>query len=669
MANPRGIRAGAAYVELFVSDSKLVRGLASASRKLKAFGEAISGWGQTLATLGAAVTAPLLGSAKVFGQMGDQIAKASARTGVSVESLSELAYAAELSGASLETLEAGLRRMQRSLVEAAQGSQMAVEALALLGLTVEDFRGISPEQQFKLIADRLKMIQSPAVRAAAAMELLGRSGTQLLPLMMEGSKGIAALQQQASDLGLTMSSEDAKAAELLNDTFDTLWKVLKQGVFVIGSALAPIMKDLTEWIIRTVVTTTAWIKQNKQLVVMILKVAAAVVAGGLALMALGFAVTMVGAILGALAAIIATIGSALGVLGSIMAALVTPIGLVITAATVLGASLWHMSAAGGQALAWLQERFAELAEFARESFRGIADALMAGDITLAARILWLSLKVIGFRGVLELTRLWEGLKSGTLQIVYGLWYGVQAAWEIGVASVAGLMLKLYYGVLEVWQRLSTGVMNVWDSAINWVAQRIVDLWGLVDDTLDPRKVKEQLDQDTQGRIGQRNQEKDQSLQRIAGERDLALQQLQQEHERTLARIGQASINAEHQLDTEAQKKIDAAQAELETARREWQEAIGQARQKRESLGTGPDRFPGRGRLELGDDLEALAAQLVQAQQNTIDVVGTFNAAPGSLQGLQGASDAADRTAKATEETARHTKRLVQAAQSGGLTFT
>ena len=42
MANARNIRAGAAYIELFVNDSKLVRGLQSASKKLKAFGEAIT---------------------------------------------------------------------------------------------------------------------------------------------------------------------------------------------------------------------------------------------------------------------------------------------------------------------------------------------------------------------------------------------------------------------------------------------------------------------------------------------------------------------------------------------------------------------------------------------------------------------------------------------------
>jgi hypothetical protein len=49
----------------------------------------------------------------------------------------------------------------------------------------------------------------------------------------------------------------------------------------------------------------------------------------------------------------------------------------------------------------------------------------------------------------------------------------------------------------------------------------------------------------------------------------------------------------------------------------------------------------------------------------IGVTGTFNAA--SLLGLQ-AGGADDRIAKATEDTAKNTKRLVDKANTGGLTF-
>jgi hypothetical protein len=289
---------------------------------------------------------------------------------------------------------------------------------------------------------------------------------------------------------------------------------------------------------------------------------------------------------------------------------------------------------------------------------------MAGDIALAAKVLWLSLKVLWQKGALELARLWEGLSNSAMKIVSGMWYGLQAAWEIGTASVTKVMLKLYYGVLDVWQRLSTGVMNVWDSAINWVAKRIVDLWGLVDDTLDTDAVKQGLDSDAQRRLGERNKEKDQDVQRISHERDEALKQLQQEHERNLARIGQASIDTESQLDTEAQKKIDAAQAELEAARKEWKEAIGEAREKRQmKQAGGPEQLQSPPNLD--DYLKGLGPTIQQAKQKTIAVSGTFNAM--ESRGLAG-GPVADRIAKATEETAKNTKKLLNKPDAQAATF-
>ena len=48
------------------------------------------------------------------------------------------------------------------------------------------------------------------------------------------------------------------------------------------------------------------------------------------------------------------------------------------------------------------------------------------------------------------------------------------------------------------------------------------------------------------------------------------------------------------------------------------------------------------------------------------LTGTFNAL--AAQGLASGSAAADRTARATEQTARNTRRLVEASQRGALTF-
>src|SRR5690349_5396452 len=115
MASSQGIKAGSAFIELLVNDDKLVKGLQKAGKKLKAFGDSIAGWGKKLAGIGTAVAAPLIGFAKAFASGSKELQTLSQKTGISVGALSELAYAAELSGADMETLEVGIKRMQKTI--------------------------------------------------------------------------------------------------------------------------------------------------------------------------------------------------------------------------------------------------------------------------------------------------------------------------------------------------------------------------------------------------------------------------------------------------------------------------------------------------------------------------------------------------------------------------
>jgi hypothetical protein len=78
VATAQGIRAGRAFVELFADDSKLVRGLRAAEKKLKAFGDSIRNLGLKMVGVGSAILAPLAASAKLFGSYGDSVAKMAA---------------------------------------------------------------------------------------------------------------------------------------------------------------------------------------------------------------------------------------------------------------------------------------------------------------------------------------------------------------------------------------------------------------------------------------------------------------------------------------------------------------------------------------------------------------------------------------------------------------
>ncbi len=663
MADTKGIRAGRAFVELGVSD-KLTAGLRRAQKQLEAFGAGLRSVGIRMAGIGAAAVTSLFGAARMFATVGDDLEEMSQRTGVSVEALSELGFAADIAGSDLETLETGIKHMQRAIVEAADGSEAAQQALAKLGLSAADLAGLSPDEQFKRMADGIGRIEDPALRVAVAMQIFGRSGTKLIPLLAGGAAGIEALQEQARRLGLTISTETAHDAAELNDALDSLWRVVRQGVFTIGAALAPTLKDIAERMTRVIVTATDWIKRNREVVVWALKVAAAVAATGIALVVLGVAVSGIGAALGLLAGVISGVGTVFGVIGAAIGALLSPIGLVVAAVVGLGGALLVTSGAGGEALSWLMAQFTRLRDWVGKVVGGISDALAAGDIALAAQVLWLSLKVIWQQGVAALNKAWLGAKEFFVSTAYSMWYGALAAAEIVFHALEVSWIETTSFLSKTWTRFTSGFQKVWESASSWVAKRMLEIQGVFDSGLDVEAAKQAVDQQLEARFAEIDQGSQRDLAERESRRVSERDQAAAIHEATLAEIGQSFEDAQAALKANTEAGIAESQAALDEAKRRLEQALAEARAKREAAEAegGPSRLPGDLLSRFDDQIDGLGDLIAKG----ISVRGTFNAA--GAAGL-GGGDSAERTARATEQTAKNTKRLVDAMGTGGLAFT
>lgn len=660
MANTSAIRAGRAFVELFADDTKLVRGLRAAERKLRAFGDGIRNLGLKIMALGSTMMAPLIGSAKAFSVMGDSVAKMAKRTGLSVETVSELGYAASQSGIEMETLENGVRRMQRTIYDAGRGLSTAKDALTGLGLSYKDLMGLSPEEQFKLIAERLSKIQDPTRRAAMAMMLLGRFGTALLPMFEQGAAGINALQEQARKLGLTISSEDAKAAEVFGDTLDRLWKVIKMTTFQVGAALAPALQKITGVIVDIVAKINAWIKENRAVIVSVAKIIAAVIAGGAALVILGTIISGLGMALGKLSMVITSVGAVFKFLASAIAFLISPIGLVITAIIALGAYLLYTTGAAGKAIDWLGQKFSILKNDAVEAYQGIADAMAAGDMALAARILWLTLKMEWMRGINLLEKAWLNFRNFFIRIGYDAFYGVmvavQTVWnglEVGWIETTAFFAKCWQGFVtffvKSWEHIKAGAQKAW----NWIK-------SLFDDSFD-LQVENKLVED----------QKQQAIQKIEDEANRKTAERQAEHQRKrdeqaekndliLEEIGCQHAEKYKTLDDEYDSRMAENTKELEAARKEWKDSLERAKEKRaekEMEKPASVEKANSAWMDVGDVLTEAA--------NKISVTGTFNAM-GSW-GL-GTGNAAERTAKATEQIAQNTRKLLDETRNNGVAF-
>ncbi|MFH1022133.1 MAG: hypothetical protein V1809_01950 [Planctomycetota bacterium] len=643
MPSASGIRAGAAYIEMSVNDSNLIKGLQAASRKLQSFGAGLRNIGMSMMAVGAGIVTPLLASAKSFATMGNQLDKMAIRTGMSVESLSELGYAAELSGANLEDVEIGIRNMQRTIGGAAAGSESAAEALARVGLSAEQLIALSPDQQFMAIGKRLQEIKDPALRAAAAMKVFGRSGTSLLPLM----DGLAEARAEARRLGVVMSSEDARAAAVFNDALDRVWASLRSLVVTVGAALAPLLTEIAGKIVTLVGAFRDWLAQNKGLVISILKIGAIVLGAGAAFVALGSILSALGTAFGAFASVVS---AALGFI-------LSPIGLVITAIAGIGGIILWATGAGGEALSWLGERFGDLKSFALESFQGIKDALAAGDVTLAARILWLSLQVVWCAGINNLKTWWLEFKDWFFQTTNDLFYGA----VVLVAEAWYDLKKIWATTVNFWadvlNRFAGFFIKTWNSLIGWFAKQWTKVVGNFDSSIDVESVNKRIDEETE----RKNIEVSRGVfdDRIEGERELT--GIEKERQQVVIAIAETADEEDQARRDQYAAEMKVSEEELAKAKDEWRAAIQEAKEKRAAMESReqPTPPPEVTPPDIGafqEKIDAAMPELERAIQ--MDVVGTFTAEAANRMGV-GPTAAEERTARAAEETARNTKKIAQ----------
>ena len=181
----------------------------------KAFGALKSAGPAAATAAAAAIVGFAVGAIKNFADVGDELDKMSKRTGFSVEALGELRFAAEQSGASIGDIEKSLKRMASTVQDAGNGLSTATDAMDALGITIDQVQGKNPEEQFEVFAEALANVENASERAALAQDIFGRSGTALLPLLADGTEGMAALRQQARDLGIVMSGDAAASCRRL----------------------------------------------------------------------------------------------------------------------------------------------------------------------------------------------------------------------------------------------------------------------------------------------------------------------------------------------------------------------------------------------------------------------------------------------------------------------
>lgn len=190
--------------------------------------------------IGIAATAAagsIFGIAKFTADAGDAALKTSQQLGINIEEFQKLAFAAQMGGVETGEFAASLRILSRNLVAAKGGSKEAVESFKKVGLNASQFA--TADQAVKALADRFAKMPDGPEKTAAAMDLFGRSGSALIPVMKDGSKGLEELGLKAEAYGIVLTEAQAKAGEEFNDTLEEFLAVGKGLRNVLGNALIP----------------------------------------------------------------------------------------------------------------------------------------------------------------------------------------------------------------------------------------------------------------------------------------------------------------------------------------------------------------------------------------------------------------------------------------------
>lgn len=181
--------------------------------------------------------------------------------GLTTDALQELTYAGSLTGIQMDEMGLAIGLLSRNMNAAAKGGDEQAKAFAKLGVHVKGADGKlrSADEVIGDVADKFAKMPDGAEKTALALELFGRSGKRMIPLLNKGSDGLAAMRQEAHELGLVLDEDVIKQGVEVEHNFkrlEALWSGIKNKA---GATLFPVLKQLTD-------SAVSWVKANKDLI-------------------------------------------------------------------------------------------------------------------------------------------------------------------------------------------------------------------------------------------------------------------------------------------------------------------------------------------------------------------------------------------------------------------
>ncbi len=251
---------GKAFIEIRGDDTKLTGDLDGAKRQFDdfagsikaAFAASIAGWGAK--EIWNWTTQLAAGAAKAT----DDLADFAQMSGIALDKVYQLQYAFGAAGENWEESSQALGLLARNIGQAAEGAEQQTAAFAKLGISVRTASGqIKTTDQVLLeMATAFERLADGPQKVALAMEVAGRGGKALIPILSEGGEKLQELIDKATSKGYVLSPEAAAEASRYLGSVNELDMAMGSLWREVGEKLQPVLKDLNT-------TFATWISENK----------------------------------------------------------------------------------------------------------------------------------------------------------------------------------------------------------------------------------------------------------------------------------------------------------------------------------------------------------------------------------------------------------------------
>jgi len=240
-------------IDLIVDPKKALDGLdqvqdrsGKVSNVLGNLGSAAAVGVAALGTAAIGAVAGLTSATKSAGEYAENVQLAASKTHLSTDAVQELQYASKVTGVEFETITGSLTKLTRAMGTAQDGNKTTASAFAELGVATTDANGnlLDSTVVYSNVIAALGQVSNPAERDVLAMQLLGKSATELNPLIDGSAGSLADLAAQAQAAGSVLSGPMLEKLGSVDDAFDALSAGADAAKNALGLTLMPILQEL-----------------------------------------------------------------------------------------------------------------------------------------------------------------------------------------------------------------------------------------------------------------------------------------------------------------------------------------------------------------------------------------------------------------------------------------